>query len=136
MSACLILGPGSYVKNPGDYTYAIEDGKATITGDFGSDLKVLIPSALDGAPVVAIGDFVFAGSGLQMIEIPGSVTAIGEGAFSKCENLLSVDVPPTVEKIGQDAFADCPYLTVWTTDTGYVVDYMLRNGVSHRIRNV
>lgn len=135
LSVCMIIGPGTFIENPDDFAYTFDDGKATITGYLGNDAKVTVPSALGGVPITAIGNGAFAGSGLHMIGIPDSVTAIGEDAFSQCQNLLSVDVPHTVQFIGEGAFDDCPLLTVWTTDIGYVVNYMSSNGISYRIRN-
>jgi hypothetical protein len=49
-----------------------------------------------------------AGSGYV---IPGSVTAIGTGAFSGCTGLTSVTIPDTVTAIGSDAFSGCTGLT-------------------------
>ena len=40
-----------------------------------------------------------------------SVTAIGEEAFSECNNLTSVTFPNTIKVIGEDAFYDCNNLT-------------------------
>ena len=135
LSACLLIGPGGFVENRDDYAYILEDGKATITAYLGSDAKVLIPSMLGNMPVEAIGDGAFAGSDLRMAEIPGTVTAIGEGAFSQCENLFSVDMPHTVQFIGEGAFHGCSLITVWTTDIGYVADYMSANHISYRFIN-
>ena len=134
MSACLVIAPGTYVENPDAFTYVVEEGRATITGYLGSEPKVRIPSELGGAPVVMIGDFVFAGSDLQMVEIPRTVTAIGEGAFAGCESLFSVDVPATVLRIGEGAFAGCTLLTAWFIEPCDAVDFMVKNSVSYIIR--
>jgi len=133
LAVCVTVGPGAFIENPNDYVYTVEDGKATITEYLGDGVKLIIPSKLDGVPVVAIGDGVFAGSDIEMIEIPDSVTEIGEGAFSNCQNLYSVNVPPSVKFIGEGAFAGCPHITVWTTETGYVADYLKENGISLRL---
>jgi hypothetical protein len=45
-------------------------------------------------------------SNLQYIELPDSVTEIGQEAFSHCTRLVSIDLP-AVTKIGQEAFASC-----------------------------
>ncbi len=43
--------------------------------------------------------------------VPQSVTQIGGGAFSDCENLVSVSIPESVISIGWDAFENCTALT-------------------------
>jgi hypothetical protein len=49
--------------------------------------------------------------------IPGSVTCIGEDAFSGCSGLTSVTIPGSVTNIGADAFAYCMGLTAITVDS-------------------
>ena len=44
-------------------------------------------------------------------EIPNSVTSIGEGAFSCCNNLTSIHIPDSVTSIGDYAFENCKNLT-------------------------
>jgi hypothetical protein len=48
--------------------------------------------------------------------IPSSITAIGDGAFSGCENLTSINIPSSVTAIGDWAFAGCGNLTNITVD--------------------
>ena len=46
-------------------------------------------------------------SGLASITIPNSVITIGDGAFLRCEDLISVVIPNSVTNIGYNAFRDC-----------------------------
>ena len=46
-------------------------------------------------------------SGLTSIEIPNSVTSIGDGAFDGCTGLTSITIPNSVTSIGDYAFEDC-----------------------------
>ena len=46
-------------------------------------------------------------SGLTSIEIPASVTSIGDYAFYKCSGLTSIVIPSSVTSIGNEAFEDC-----------------------------
>ena len=66
--------------------------------------KSIIPS--DGS-VTSIGESAFSGSGLTSITIPNSITNIGKFAFYKCSNLISATIPASVTDIGYAAFADC-----------------------------
>lgn len=63
-------------------------GQITITAYIGSGGSVDIPVAIDGLPVVAIGD----------------------GAFSSCVNVTSISVPAGVISVGSLAFSSCTAL--------------------------
>ncbi|MDE7337341.1 MAG: leucine-rich repeat domain-containing protein, partial [Clostridia bacterium] len=57
--------------------------------------------------VTEIAPNAFHGSGLKNIEIPASVTSIGNAAFENCVDLVSVKIPISVVYIGTIAFAKC-----------------------------
>lgn len=61
--------------------------------------------------VTAIGDEAFLNNKTMIhVLIPDSVTSIGESAFEGCTSLLSVSIPDSVEFIGNSAFKDCTSL--------------------------
>lgn len=67
--------------------------------------------------VTTIGDYAFynfyhsLGKRLQ-VELPESLTSIGQGAFSNCNRLWEVLIPKNVSKIGEQAFSNCDRATV------------------------
>ena len=73
-----------------------------------SSLKsVNIPSS-----VTEIGEYTFSGcSSLTSVNIPSSVTEIGRYAFSQCWHLTSVNIPSGVTEIGEYTFSGCRSLT-------------------------
>ena len=91
-------------------------GGVLYTGDMSTLLKVptycgkkdfKVP---DG--VTAIGDFAFSDcEDISSVEIPAGVRTIGEGAFTNCINLRSVKLPAGLESIGKSAFSECSALT-------------------------
>ena len=62
----------------------------------------------DTIPSAAFSDC----SSLTSIEIPSSVTSIGDGAFYGCSSLTSIEIPSSVTSIGEGVFADCSLLEV------------------------
>ena len=80
----------------------------------------IIPS--DGS-VTSIGDYAFSGcNGLTSVTIPDSVSSIGNGAFGGCSGLTSVIIPNSVTSIGEAAFWGCSGLKN-ITYTGTIADW-------------
>jgi len=48
---------------------------------------------------------------LTSIVIPDSVKSIDDGAFCRCENLISITIPDSVTSIGSYVFSQCSSLT-------------------------
>ena len=58
--------------------------------------------------VTAIGNEAFWGcDSLTTINIPNSVTTIGNGAFALCKSLATITIPNSVTAIGDEAFSGC-----------------------------
>ena len=61
--------------------------------------------------VTSIGEFAFNNcTSLASIEIPNSVTSIGQYAFYNCQALTSIEIPSSVTYIGNYAFINCDSL--------------------------
>ena len=73
----------------------------------GASTSINIPDS-----VTSIGDVAFSWcSSLTSISIPDSVTSIGNSAFSWCSSLTSISIPDSVTSIGDNVFYGCKSLT-------------------------
>lgn len=79
---------------PEHYEYRVlEDGSAEISKYDAEDKDVSIPSLIDNRAVTSIGDYAFYGCGnLSEAEISQNVESIGQSAFSKCADDLTLIV--------------------------------------------
>lgn len=120
----------------GDFTYMLqEEGEGAVVVSYsGTARDVVIPEAMDGHPVVAVGDFMFQDNqmvetvqlppglqsignmaffkcvSLRRIEIPEGITLIDQATFGGCESLEEVILPESLEEVGQFGFLSCPKL--------------------------
>jgi hypothetical protein len=56
------------------------------------------------------------------VEIPNSVTSIGDSAVSGCVSLASVEIPNSVTSIGFSAFYGCSSLTTATVGCSWITN--------------
>jgi hypothetical protein len=94
----------------GQDAYEVSKGTAT-------DANVVIPSVYEGFPVVRIKGSANSGVGafasyeeLTSIDLPSSLTSIGDYAFYGCHNLENIIIPNSVASIGSNAFNYCVIL--------------------------
>ncbi len=112
------------------------NSQGLITDYLGDDSYVLIPDKINGVTVKGIGTGAFENNSIiEFVQIPASVTvigdyafkgcsklgdvafvsnttkvSIGQGAFEKCYELKKIELP-VVEILGRIAFGDCVNLT-------------------------
>jgi hypothetical protein len=98
------------------FTFTTNNGAITITGYTGSSAYMTIPSATNGYPVTAIGDYAFEDTALYGVTIPDSIVSIGIAAFYYCYTLMNVTIPSSVTNINTEAFCFCPALKNITVD--------------------
>lgn len=120
------------VDNTMDWKYKInEDNTVTILKYKGKDTEVIVPSQIEGLPVVEIGSleenftdeiklwdesicdisqrgyYGYAQTTITKIVIPEGVTKIGNWLFESTLNLKEVILPTTLKEIGCGTFAGC-----------------------------
>ena len=114
-SRCTKIGVDIY---SGEYTFYKNDSEGKIflgSRDITANIeKIELPST-----VTEIGEYAFNGGStlgynfenLKEISIPDSVTTIGSWAFAYCDSLKDITIPNNVTNIGTDAFRMCTGLT-------------------------
>jgi len=103
-----------------EYTYTTGAKGVTLTKYLGSGGNVVIPSTINGKPVIDIGSIFLKNSQLTSVTIPNGVTSIGDNAFDTCKNLTSIVIPSNVISIGDYAFFSCTGLTSLIISNGVI----------------
>ena len=108
---CLLSLTLSSCVNSADYLGVVENDDDTLIVWDGEAMylsRVLIPSRINGNPVVAIDKAAFRKNKyVREITIMSGPTVIGSDAFSGCTNLEKVILPDTLTEIGSGAFSNC-----------------------------
>lgn len=112
-----------------------EDGESYSLKGMGTctDEVVVVPSAYEGKPVIAVGDNDYYRNNsdnvkkiilpssivrldydafyyydkLEEISLPNSITSIGASAFAYCSKLKSITLPNSVTNVGKNTFINC-----------------------------
>ena len=125
------------------FDYSCSSTQAFISnyvGDEGTDVKVQVPSELDGYKVTAILEnafkdknvksvtipegvwtiqrYAFIGCSLQSVTLPSSLTELGYYAFENCTNLTSITLPGSIIILGKETFSGCTNLNTVTIGDG------------------
>lgn len=112
--ALLLTACGSEYVKPADkdleYHYDEAYEGVIITAYNGEAPKLRIPAKLDGNPVKQVS--LKENSNITHIELPDSVTEIGESAFAMCSSLTEITIPDSVTEIGVSTFCGCDGLKV------------------------
>ena len=73
---------------------------------------ITLPTALE-----TIGKYAFAGTAITTMQLPATVTQLGEGVFNGCQQLTNMVIPEGVTELGKALFAYCSVLTSVTLPT-------------------
>jgi hypothetical protein len=123
LSISVFISSSCLAETYGDFSYTTNELGATITGYNGTNSIVNIPSGVNDIAVTQIGEiwqgsvyplppiFGWYNTSVISVIIPDTVTSIGEGAFSYCNELTSVTIGKNVTKIRDYTFQQNPKLT-------------------------
>lgn len=93
------------VKNSALERFAGKGIRITAYNGFETN-RVIIPSEIDGLPVISIGEKAFINANISEVILPKSIKAILDNAFDGCKNLKSIDLPQTLAYMGSFCFAN------------------------------
>ncbi|MCD8297130.1 MAG: leucine-rich repeat domain-containing protein [Prevotella sp.] len=93
-------------NNKGTEKYAVRKGVKVICDEAFSNCSKLTSIELPDSLTV-IGDRAFKDTSLTTIELPDSLMVIGNEAFRYCRSLTAIDLPENLTLIGRNAFKDC-----------------------------
>ena len=111
------------------FHYRLENGCAIVTDYTGASTLVTVPDALDGYPVIAIGERAFEGKQIAAVILPQGLTTVGWFAFYGCEALIDVSIPDGVTSIGYAAFDGCPNVSIVCSAESYAAMYAKSYGI-------
>ncbi|MBQ3015220.1 MAG: leucine-rich repeat protein, partial [Clostridia bacterium] len=101
-------------------TYYIIDGEAVAVSCAEDVTEVTIPATVEGYPVVELRETFNEHKSIKKVILPEGLKLIGEHAFYFATNLINVNIPSTVTEIGDSAFAGCSRLSGVSLPEGLV----------------
>ena len=105
---------GSKESTPGLKYSQNDDGTYTVTGIGACTETDIVIGIYNNRDVTAIVGYAFDQcTSLTSIELPDSLTTIGDRAFSYCTSLTSIVIPKGVTTIDGNAFYGCKSLTIY-----------------------
>ena len=90
-----------------DFEYKEINGKIELTKYLGNEKEVVIPSEINGKPVISIGPACFLMSKLESVVLSDNILEIKDNAFNSCSNLNEVLFNDILVNIGSNAFCGC-----------------------------
>ncbi len=90
-----------------DFSAYNVDGQIEIRSASNGLAEVVIPTYIESSPVVRIGKEAFKDHSMEKIALPETIYNVGQGAFSRCDNLVSIEMSRSIRVVEDDAFAMC-----------------------------
>lgn len=96
-SACSLFGASNDEDEPFYLIANVEGGVELVTVSDQTIEEIVIPTEIDGKPVVSIGTEAFANfQYLRRVVVPSTVKSIGNGAFYNCNSLEVIELEETI----------------------------------------
>ncbi len=105
------------------------DGSVTSIGSRAFGWRTGLTSINIPSTVTEIGEYAFSGTDLTSVTISKGVTAIGFCAFAGCTGLTLINIPESVTSIDSFTFKNCENLTICGVKGSYAETYAKENGI-------
>lgn len=102
-----LLQPAETKNNRGLEARAIVIGHSLTQSDAAVDIPASVSYNNKVYAVDSIAPDIFVGAEMYSVSLPGSVKAIGSGAFKNCQNLQSVNIPAALTALSDHLFEGC-----------------------------
>lgn len=106
-------------KSDSEYQYDLYADHVVIKKYLGTKADLIIPDTIEGQPVTELAASSFASSKyLVRVDIPDSVTTMGDNVFKSSTLLVAVTMPKNLVTLGTGAFDSCEALVQVTIPDG------------------
>jgi len=99
----VVTSPTTAAVGVNYYTKAINDG---VTG------TVTIPQQVDGLTVTAVNSYAFSFTSISKLDLPPTITSIGDNAIAYCYNLKNIVIPASVTTLQDNIVAGSSKMSV------------------------
>lgn len=105
-----------------EFNYKTEsDGSLTVTGYYGEEKYLYVPSTHNGKQVKSIGKLAFSGSDISGVSIAEGIEIIEAEAFLNCKSLTEVILQDSLKTISESAFAFCRFTEINIPDNVFEI---------------
>ena len=98
---------GTLMTDTYDLEYTKDEQGVTIVSCLMDEPEMVIPSQIDGLPVIRIASEAFSYKKMKYIRLPEQLEYIDHHAFSGCRNIRHIEFPASLKVIGNYAFYNC-----------------------------
>lgn len=93
------------------YTKGLTFSGSSVTGYTGSAAEVVIPAKYNNYTIMSVAaNAVKSNTTITSVEVPDTVTTLGEYAFAECTYLRTISLPANISEVGAYAFYRCERL--------------------------
>lgn len=92
-----------------------------MTGYYGEEKYLYVPSTHNGKQVKSIGNLAFSGSDISGVSIAEGIEIIEAEAFLNCKSLTEVILPDSLKTISERAFAYCQFTEINIPDNVFEI---------------